>query len=132
MDRSEHLKFISNQLFCQGNFELVESTFSSEYIAHAGEKTYSGHKFIKQFIKQVRKAIPDIRIVRIDILSNAENKLTWQRTFTGTNKFSLKGIAASNKKVKWYEIVVSRFENDKIVEEWISSDLAFQLMMKHK
>jgi hypothetical protein len=32
--------------------------------------------------------------------------------------------------VKWYEIVVSRFDKDKIIEEWVVSDLAFQLMLK--
>ena len=44
----------------------------------------------------------------------------------------MKGIPASNKKVRWYEIVVSRFDNDKIIEEWVVSDLGFQLMLKHK
>ena len=58
--------------------------------------------------------------------------MTWQRTLSGTHKADLKGIPASNKKVKWYEIVVTRFDKDKIIEEWLASDLAFQLMLKHK
>jgi predicted ester cyclase len=42
----------------------------------------------------------------------------------------MKGIPASLKKITWYEVVVSRFEKDKIAEEWIASDLAFQMMVK--
>jgi len=132
MDRFEQIKYIADQLIGQGNLNIVDSAFSANYVAHAGEKTHNGHKFIKQFTKQVRTAIPDIKIVKIEILSHSDNVLTWQRTFSGTHKADLKGIPASNKKVKWYEIVVSRFDKDKIIEEWVSSDLAFQLMLKLK
>jgi len=132
MDRLEQIKNIADQLIGQGNLNIVDSAFSAEYVAHAGEKTHNGHKFIKQFTKQLRTAIPDIKIEKIVILSHSDNVLTWQRTLSGTHKSDLKGIPASNKKVKWYEIVVSRFDKDKIIEEWVSSDLAFQLMLKLK
>lgn len=132
MDRFEQIKYITDQLIGQGNLNIVDSAFSTDYLAHAGEKTHNGQKFIKQFTKQVRTAIPDIKIVKIEILSHADNVLTLQRTLSGTHKADLKRIPASNKKVKWYEIVVSRFEDDKIIEEWVASDLAFQLMLKLK
>ena len=132
MDKIDKIKYIADQLIYHSNLDIIDSAFSAVYIAHAGEKTYSGHKFIFQFAKQLKTAIPDIKIVKIEILSQADNILTWQRTLSGTHKSKLKGIPASDKKVKWYEIVVSRFEENKIVEEWISSDLALQLMLKHK
>lgn len=132
MDRFEQIKYIVDQLIGQGNLTIVDAAFSADYLAHAGEKTHNGHKFIKQFTKQVRTAIPDIKIVKIEILSHSDNVLTWQRTFSGTHKADIKGIPASYKKVKWYEIVVSRFDKDKIIEEWVASDLAFQLMLKLK
>ena len=40
------------------------------------------------------------------------------------------GIPPSNKTVKWNEMVVSRFEGDKIAEEWIVSELMGQLLLK--
>jgi len=130
MDRLDQIKYIANQLIEQGNFNIVDSAFSEDYVAHAGEKTHSGLKFIKQFTKQVRKAIPDIKIAKIEIIAQTDNILTWQRIISGTHKADLKGIPATNKNIKWYEIIVSRFEKDKIVEEWVASDLAFQLMLK--
>jgi predicted ester cyclase len=132
MDRLEHIKSIADQLIGQGNLNIVDSAFSADYVAHAGEKTHNGHKFIKQFTKQLRTAMPDIKIVKLEILSQTDNILTWQRTLSGTHKADLSGIPASNKKVKWYEIVVSRFDKDQIAEEWVASDLAFQLMLKQK
>jgi predicted ester cyclase len=132
MNKSSQIKHIAHQLIGQGDLSCVEAAFSEEYVAHAGNKTHKGHKFIKQFTKQVRTAIPDIKIVKIEILAVTDDVITWQRTLSGTHKANLKGIPASNKTIKWYEIVVSRFENNKIVEEWIASDLAFQLMLKQK
>lgn len=132
MDKLSLIKQVVEQLIGQGNLDVVDTAFSVDYIAHAGDKTHRGHKFIKQFSKQIRIAIPDIKIVNIELLSQADNILTWQRTLSGTHKADLKGIPASNKKVKWYEIVVTRFDKDKIIEEWLASDLAFQLMLKHK
>ncbi len=132
MDKFISVKNALEQLIEQGNFEIINSFFSEDYIAHSGDKSYQGHKFIKQFAKQIRTAIPDIKIVKIELLSQTDNDISWQRTFSGTHKTNLKGIPASNKKVKWYEIVVSRFKEDKIIEEWLVSDLAFQLMLKLK
>lgn len=132
MDKFISVKNALEQLIEQGNFEIINSFFSEDYIAHSGDKSYQGHKFIKQFAKQIRTAIPDIKIVKIELLSQTDNDISWQRTFSGTHKTNLKGIPSSNKKVKWYEIVVSRFKEDKIIEEWLVSDLAFQLMLKLK
>ena len=132
MDKTDQIKHIAGQLIGQGNLNIIDSAFSADYVAHAGEKNHNGHLFIKQFTKQLRTAIPDIKIEKIEILSQNDNLLTWQRRFSGTHKAAFRGIPASNKKVKWFEIVVSRFDIDKIAEEWIASDLAFQLMLKQK
>ena len=40
------------------------------------------------------------------------------------------GIPASMKRIKWNDIVVTRFDVDRIAEEWLASNLAFQLMIK--
>jgi predicted ester cyclase len=130
MDKLTQIKNTVDQLLGKGNFDIIDSAFSEDYIAHSGDKSYKGHQYIKQFVKQVRIALPDIKIVNIEFLSETQNVITWQRTFSGTHQAVLKGIPASNKKVKWHEIVVSRFENDRIIEEWLVSDLAFQLMLK--
>jgi hypothetical protein len=75
MDRLEQIKNITEQLIGQGNLDIVDSAFSTDYIAYSSEKTHNGHKFIKQFAKQLRTAIPDIKIVKIEVLSQTDNLL---------------------------------------------------------
>lgn len=129
MKKEKRIEYIAKQLFEQGNVELIDSFFIESYVAHDGDKKHQGQKFVKQFIVKLRLAIPDLKIVKIEILSQAENTLTWQRTLSGTHKAKMQGIPASMRKVKWNEIVVTRFEEEKIAEEWLVSNLAFQLMI---
>jgi predicted ester cyclase len=131
MNQIKQLEYALDQLFVQGNLDIIDSVFHESYIAHEGNKSYSGLKFVEQYIRKLRKAIPDIIIRKLEFLSQSENYISWQRSFSGTHKAALHGIPASGKKVKWNEIVVTRFEGEKIAEDWLVSDLAFQLMLKH-
>lgn len=112
MDKINQIKYAVDQLFVQGNSDIVDAVFSENYIVHSGDKSYKGHNVIKQFAKQLRAAIPNIKIVNIEFLSQTDHVITWQRTFSGTHKADLNGIPASYKKLKWYEIVVTRFDRD--------------------
>lgn len=132
MNKTELIRKMVKQLFEQGDVEIVDSSFVEGYVAHDGDKKHSGQKFVKQFIGKLRLAIPDLKIEKIEFLSQTEETLTWQRSFSGTHKVELQGIPASMRKVKWNEIVVTRFEGEKIAEDWLVSNLAFQLMMSHK
>ncbi len=130
MNKEKLIGFIAKQLFEQGNVDIADTAFVEGYVAHDGGKKHTGQKFVRQFIGKLRLAIPDIKIVTIEILSQTEDTITWQRTFNGTHKTAMQGIPASMKKVKWNEMVVTRFEGERIAEDWIVSNLAFQLMIK--
>jgi predicted ester cyclase len=130
MDKETIIQLAAKGLFESGDFGIVEKVFSINYIAHAGDKDYEGHDFIKKFIRQVRSAIPDIKVKHIEFLNKSGNTITWQRTFSGTHKKNMKGIPPSDKKIKWRDMVVSRFEGDSISEEWILSELMGELLLK--
>lgn len=129
MNREKQILYAAEQLFEQGNVGIIETVFALDYVAHEGDKTHKGQNFIAQFIRQLRTAIPDIKISRIENLCETENIITWQRTLSGTHKKNIRGIPASQKKVRWNEIVVTRFEGKVIAEEWIVSNLPFQLLL---
>lgn len=131
MPKIDELKLIAEELIAKGNLNMIDKAFSENYTAYVGQKKYTGHAFLKQFNTQLRKAIPDIKISKVEVLSQSNNIITWQRTLSGTHQYKLKGIPASNKKIKWYEIVVTKFSEGKIAEEWIASDLAFQMMLQN-
>lgn len=127
--KEEKINCILEELIGNGNFGIIDDHFSSDYVAHAGEKDYKGHKFLKQFSTQLRRAIPNIHVVGVKFLQHDKDKVTWQRTLSGTNKSALRGIPASGKKVTWVEMVVTQFQNERISEEWIVSELMGELLL---
>ncbi len=129
-NKEDLIKVANRELIEKGNLSIVDEVFSTDYVAHAGGKEYNGHSFIKRFAGQIRSAIPDIRIVEIKFLAQDGNTIAWQRTLSGTNKEDMMGIPSSGKKVKWVEMVVSRFNNEKIAEEWVVSELMGELLLR--
>ena len=130
MSNEELIKYAVIELFEKANLDVIHTVFSSDYIAHAGNKVYKGHDFIKRWTKQLFSAIAQIRVDDIEILANDDKSISWQRIISGIHINDLRGIPPSHKRVSWTELVVSRFENDKIIEEWVVSDLAGELMLK--
>ncbi len=130
MNKEEQIKFACKHLIEQRELEVISIIFSTGYIVHAGDKRYSGHKFIKRFAGQIWSAIPDIKVLRIEFLTQTDNIIAWQRTFRGTHKANMMGIPPSGKKIKWTDMVITRFEDERIAEEWVVSDLAGQLLLK--
>ena len=129
-NNEDRLIIANDELIEKGNLAAIEELFLTDYIVHSGGKNYKGHKFIRRWIKQLRTAIPDINVVKIEILNQAKDTITWQRTLKGTHKNKIMGIQATGQKVKWIEQVVSRFEDKKIAEEWVVSELAGYLLSK--
>jgi hypothetical protein len=130
MNKEELIRISNNQLIEQGKLAAIDNFFSSSYIAHAENKFYKGHDFLNRFTKQIRTALPDISVLKVDFFISSGNTLAWQRTLSGTHKEDMMGIPASGKKITWNEMVISRFESDKIAEEWVVSELAGQLLLK--
>jgi len=126
----ERIKFANEELFGKGNLDVVDEIFSDNYVVHAGNKDYEGHEIIKRFIGQLRSAIPDIRVEEVSLLSQVDETITWQRTFSGKHVGNMMGIPPTGKKVEWTDMVVTRFEGEKITEEWTVSELAGQLLLK--
>ena len=48
----------------------------------------------------------------------------------GKHTKSIKGIPASEKIIQWDEMIVSKFKDGKIEEEWIVSELVGKLLLK--
>ena len=129
-NKEDKIRYAVDELIGKGNLEVVDEIFATGYVAHAGEKQYSGHSFIKRFSNQLRKAIPDMRVVEVKFLAQDINTITWQRTFIGTHEVDMQGIPPSGKKVKWADMVVTRFDKEKIAEEWVVSELMGELLLK--
>ena len=131
-NKEERIKYANDELIGKGNSGIVDEIFSVDYVAHAGGKDYSGQSFIKRFVGQLRSAIPDIRIVEVKFLAKDDNTFVWQRMLRGKHEVEMKGIPPSGKKVEWIDMIVTRFSNEKIAEEWVESKIDEAWVWMHK
>jgi len=130
MNFHELIKYANNELISKGNLSVVEEVFSSDYIVHSGGKDYQGHEFIIRFTNLLLAAVSDIQVVDVEILLQAGDVVAWQRTLTGKHIANMMGALPSGQILTWRDMVVSRFENGQIVEEWNVSELAGEMLSK--
>ncbi len=127
--KEERIRFANEEILGQGNLDVVDKIFATDYVVHAGGKDHKDHEFVRRFVKLLRSAIPDLRVVEVVVLIQAGHTIAWQRTLSGTHEAEMMGIPPSGKKVEWRDMVVTRFDGEKIAEEWTVSDLAGQLLL---
>jgi predicted ester cyclase len=129
-DRKELIILANQELIEKGNLGVIQDYFVPEYITLAGNKTYSGYGFIEKWCTQLRKAMPNIRVKAIDFYLEDNNTLVWQRTLSGKHITKMWGVVPSEKTITWNEMIVTRFEQYKIREEWVVSELKGELLSK--
>jgi steroid delta-isomerase-like uncharacterized protein len=106
----------------KGNLMAVEEIYDTNFVDHSPfPGTTPDREGIKQFIKIMRDAFPDIRLTIEDLI--AENDKVVERvTATGTNKGEFMGITPTGKQITVPVITINRFAGGKIVERWSLSD----------
>ena len=109
----------------KGNLSVLDELAHPNYVYRSPDEELHGSQAIKDFLTAFRAAFPDLK-VRIDDLVTTDNKAVDCFTLTGTHQGDFMGIAATGKPVKVNGIVISRFEEGKVIEEW---ELLDQLAM---
>ena len=127
IDWAPQIQRANEELLNKGNLELVEELFAPTYVFHGAEgDSEGGPDAIKAFLTSIRTAFPDLR-VEVEILTTEGDKVAWQRTHRGTHQGEYLGVPASGSLITWRSMIVTRYEEGKIVEEWGVSDLAERL-----
>lgn len=76
---------------------------------------------IKQTIRGLQAAFPDIRSDEEDLISQGD-KVVVRRTFRGTYKGEFMGVAPSDKEVAYTGIFIAQLSGGKIEEQWVNFD----------
>ena len=126
----ERVRFANDEILAKGNLAVVDKIFAADYVVHAGGKDHKGPEFVRRFARLLRSAIPDLRVVEVALLIQAGDTIAWQRTLSGTHEAEMMGIPPTGQKVEWRDMVVTRFDGEKIAEEWGVSELAGELVLK--
>lgn len=116
------------------NLNLVDQIFADSFKVHSlldSSEEFSSRKELKDFLSTLFKAFPDIHYTVGDIIAESD-KVVMRVSFTGTHEKEILGIKATGRKIKYLsEIFFFRFENGKIVEDWVQLDL-YNLFLKLK
>ena len=123
----EHINAANEELLVEGNAAAAAEYFAEDYVVHITDQDRRGLKLVEGFVRSIRRSFPDLT-VEVEVLLASKDRVAWQRTLRGTHQAPFQGFPATGRKLTWRDLLVSRFEDDVIAEEWANSDLAEQLL----
>lgn len=116
------IRAANDALLNRGNLDMVPKFFAESYITHEPEGDLRGREGIAGFVSDLRNAFPDLH-VEIEVLATEGDRVAWLRTARGTHKGDFMGVAPTGRSVVWQDMIVTRYADSLIVEEWGVSGL---------
>lgn len=105
-----------------GNFDAFMDLVAPNSVDHdpaPGQGT--GPEGYRALFTEMRTAFPDLHI-EVEHLTASDDDVAFAYTLTGTHQGPFHGHDATGKQIKVRGVQISRFENNKMVERWGSSD----------
>jgi len=124
---ADRITAANDELIVKGNAGAAAEYFAPDYVVHIGDQDRRGLHSIKTFLTQIRKSFDDLQ-VDVRILADDGTRVAWQRTLRATHKGAFRGFPATDRPITWHDMIVTRFEDGLIAEEWAVSDLAERML----
>lgn len=112
---------IMEELYSKGNMDIIDDIVSDEYIYRAPGLEVKGSRGLKDFVTDYRNAFPDLNVQIDDIIAEGDKVVT-RFNMSGTNSGDFDGMAPTNKKVTATGVLISKYLNGKLVEDWDQFD----------
>jgi steroid delta-isomerase-like uncharacterized protein len=113
---------VYQEILSKGNFEVIDLFFHERYVYHEpGTPEVHGPDGIRQLLLAYRTALPDMSAELEDMVSEGD-KVAHRFTIRGTHRGDLLGVPATGKQVEFTGILISQFDDGKIIEEWENLD----------
>ncbi len=110
------------EIINRGNLQAADDYFSTDYVYHGPSGLeVKGPEGFKELLIEYYTAFPDFCFTIEDIFGTGDRVVSRFRA-TGTHKAEFMGVVATGKEVEFTGIVISRFKNGKVVEDWESLD----------
>jgi steroid delta-isomerase-like uncharacterized protein len=118
------LRRIYDEVLEKGNLSVVDELIGSNYVFHGpGGMELKGPDGFKEFVKNLRKAFPDLRVTADDMVAEG-NEVAHRGTLRGTQKGEFMGIPATGRRISLSMTAISRFDDGHEVEAWEFPDTA--------
>lgn len=100
-----------------GRPEAIEEFFAPDFVRH-GSKDWTREEF-KELLVDLRTGFPDMRRVTLDTVQEGD-RVAYRWESRGTHLGPYQGVLPTGRVITARGIAISRFEGDKIVEDWTS------------
>ncbi len=130
MEKEEKIEFILKELINKNNISEIPNFFSKNYIVHTSKKDFFGHKIIVRWVKDLNNFLSDLKVIKIQFLVETDESIAWKRTLRGKIKPSKNKNLKPGKLIRWEEMIVSKFKDGLIIEEWNNSEFLGSLISK--
>jgi predicted ester cyclase len=109
--------------FSRGDLDAVDKVVSPEFLEHEpGPGLDLGRSGLKEIIKVLRTAFPDLTATIEDVVGSGE-KMCFRVSFRGTNEGEMLGFPATGREATWQAVDIVRFADDgTLLEHWGTLD----------
>lgn len=109
------------EVYNRGNLDAVDELVSEDFLAHTTSQDIRGAMQMKQYVRELRRAFPDLHMVIDDQIAEGDKVVTrW--TASGTHTGPFQGIPPTGKHGSMSGIDIDYVVGGKAVECWTISD----------
>lgn len=117
MQPEKLIRSLIDDVFNNGNLSMLDAIIHPEYQYKSPAGTLQGIEQLKEFIQAFRRAFPDLSLQIEDFFAHDDRSCT-AFTLKGTHEEDFMEIPATKKSVLVQGMVMSRFKDGKISEDW--------------
>lgn len=110
-----------DQVWNKGEYWAADDLVAPKYVRH-GPQPIRGRDGIREIVRGVRKAFPDLFISVEDLVAEGDRVAVRWHAY-GTHEGEFRGIPATHRGIQVMGITISRFANAQIAEEWSQWDM---------
>ena len=111
-----------DEVWHQGNFRVMDKLFDPHFVRHdLDPKDGQGREQNEQLIRRMRATFPDLHFSVDDVIASGD-KVATRYHFEGTHLGDALGFPPTGKKAGYTGMLIQRFANGKIVEQWTEWD----------
>jgi predicted ester cyclase len=110
------------EVFNGHNLQSLDKYISENLVSHwLGDRSLHGREAWREAMAKFFDAFPDAAYTLNDLFF-AGDRGVWRGTWNATQRKEWEGISATGRKAKWTVIIISRFDDEKLVEDWVEYD----------
>ncbi len=122
---NEVVRSYFHKVLDQGNVELIENLFHPQCVMHRPGGTVAGLDAVRDVVAHRKETFSQFGTEIHDIFGSDDRvvaRLTHRGLGGGTWRSRLGSYDISGKTVTWNSMAIFRFEDDRIIEEWVTRD----------